>query len=298
MARNKANTIAIITTDALPPASLTNTYSFPLLSGAKQLAVLSALHGIVTRWRVRLQMAVGGTFNQIVSPFSSGNWSYNIDYSFDVDATLRSDGSAPASEAQLANPREALQPSGIVFTQVIGTYAETIDGIPASGNVIAANLRFSALIPGYATFAYDLATLTPPWISGSHGATSAFFGGSALSGGLAVGNLLTIESAQETSGFEAAIGDCTIEIPDWLEDFYPSQFTGLPKLVTNLCVNRGGISPNYHTTFLGTGSVSIIPNVCLPYGYDPAAPLSLTTTERIWNDDGSANSNPLIVPVP
>jgi hypothetical protein len=42
-----------------------------------------------------------------------------------------------------------------------------------------------------------------------------------------------------------------------------------------------------------TIEITMTPAECLPYGLDPADPTAFTAIARIWNDDGTANENPL-----
>lgn len=299
MARNVSNTFAIINLDELPPLSNTASYGWGVLEGAKQLAVLFAIHGIVLRWRVHLVINASGTFEQTVSPFSTGDWSYAIDAQFTVEAKLSSSGSTPGSEAKLSDPREALQVHTIFNSPVIGAYEQTVDGVTTTGNVTAASVRFSAFAQNYNTnFSYNIENVQGPWTFGDrYGATSAFFEAVSISGGGAPGSVFTANSGQNSSGL-IVLGECNIEIPDWIEQFYPGQFLGETKLTTLFLSSRPG-AQDHDTTFSGSGSVNITPHGSLgsvfPYGYDPSNPLSRTTTNRVWNDDGSAALNPLLI---
>jgi hypothetical protein len=235
--------------------------------GKKRWDVLAALTGRVTKWRVQGSGTLNGT---------SGDTTFSGSFSFDIvlASTPNTGGAATAPEKQFAVPFTGYD--GMAGDAAhVGSWTETNENpevpeitgdyqVQVVGNWRMANSDPCAVVVG--NIGYPMFTLI---VDVAPSADSLV-------------PIHTLSAATNSPG--TPFGTCVVRIPDWMADTGSVEWT--PAMAGPEVLDEG-------ETRTLTIAVTMTPEECLPYGLDAADPTAFTSLNRIWNDDGTANENPL-----
>lgn len=284
MSRLRSHTTMIVRHSSSLPA--VNTFLGPLAT-PKAIDVMAAIHGRVLTWDCNLRIVINGTW----TAGAGASWTSDIDYDFTATSGLLSLRTLD-TEKLLSDPADCLisgwSASG---STVIGTVSGTIAGAPTSANYEGTNMSLAAGAGFYAQSNNPVTNLESriQFVSGEGYYFPFFFDTTGINSSFGFGTSFGLSTA---AGFPLTPGLVTISIPDWMESYYPGVYSGTSEATIPIGLNSNSDPLDFSYSVV-TCELTMIPATCLPYGLNPSDPLDYTTTNRIWNDDGSAALNPL-----
>ncbi len=269
----RVHAVASVTTRSdTPPAYGPGTF-FPFspinrltAGGRKEWDVFAALVGRVTKWRATGSAAISGTDTDAKT--FTGTLGINIG----LDCTANVLGTSPIPEKLFAVPFTGLAGAS-AQEDGLGTWSESNDPEPFTGTYLM-QMAGEWKVPDSITV-------------GEYGFpyfTFGFFADKESAGaGIAMHFLSCTTYA---TGEVDTVGSVTVRIPDWMGG------SGYVELSAPLLSSPAGPGQTRDVSV----NIELTPEECLPYGLNPSDPNEYTTADRIWNDNGSANMDPLTAP--